>query len=305
MTYESSSPVTIRTMMGAKNLELSIKCLGSIVRFCRHPVEILVHEDGTLHEEARERLVAALKRVRFQNRAESNEIMAEKLRAHPRCLAFRERHIMAMQVLDIPMLTPAGQRVVYTDTDILYTRPLECAPFFLGGGLPFTGSQDLRESYAVDLKHWYLLNKFGVRIASRLCGGMMSFDLSVFDLDYIEWLFRLDEEHRLFSGYPFFVPQTLCAALAGRVQAGCVEPRECVIAHPSNLSWARKASIIHFAGFSRNRFDEVYSEIDPAAEQWEPRQLSIKPVPICGIGRRMLSAARSRLFLREDPAGVR
>lgn len=305
MKSESSPPVTIRTMMGAKNLELSIKCLGSIVKFCRHPAEILVHEDGTLGEEARAKLVAALKHVRFQNRAESNEIMAEKLRGHPRCLAFRQRHIMAMQVLDIPMLTPPEQRVVYTDTDILYTRPVECPPFFLGGGLPFTGSQDIRESYAVHLKDWHLLSKFGVRLASRLCGGMMSFDLSVFDLDYVEWLFRLDEDHGLFSGYPFFVPQTLCAALAGRVKAGCVEPRECVVAHQSNLTWARRASIIHFAGFSRNHFDEIYGEIDPAAERWEPLQLSIKPVPICGVGRRVLSAARSRLFLREDPAGVR
>src|SRR5579872_4550719 len=136
MTTPSTSLVTIRTMMGKKNLELSIKCLGSILKFCRHPAEILIHEDGTLDAEAREKLVAALKQVRFQDRAESSGIMAEKLRAYPRCLAFRQRHIMAMQVLDIPLLTPAGQRVVYTDTDILYTRPLECAPFFIGGGLP-------------------------------------------------------------------------------------------------------------------------------------------------------------------------
>lgn len=300
-----TKPVTIRTMMGKRNLELSIKCLGSILRFCRHPAEILIHEDGSLDQPARERLVAALNHVRFCDRAESNTMMAEKLRGHPRCLAFRERHIMAMQVLDIPLLTPVGERVVYTDTDILYTRPLECAPFFLGGDLPFTGSQDVRESYAVHLKHWLLLNKFGVRLASRLCGGMMSFDLSVYDLDYLEWLFKLDEEHHLFSGYPFFVPQTLWAALAARVKAGYVEPRECVVAHQSNLHWARKASIIHFAGFSRNHFDEVYRGIDDHADLLPPKQLSIAPVAVCGLGRRVWSAARSRLFLRADPAGVR
>jgi hypothetical protein len=294
MSSDASARVVIRTMMGVKNLELSIKCLGSILKFCRHPAEILVHEDGTLHEAARERLVASLKRVRFQNRAEADELMEEKLRAYPRCLAFRRRHIMAMQVLDIPLLTPAGERVIYTDTDILYTRPVECAPFFLGGSLPFTGSKDVRESYAVHLKDWPLLRKFGVRLGSRLCGGMMSFDKEVLDLDHVEWLFKLDEEHRLFAGYPFFVPQTLIAALAARVKSGYVEPRECVVAHQSNLSWARKACIIHFAGFSRNHFDEVYNAIDPAAEQWAPKRLSIAPVPICGLARRVWSAAHSR-----------
>jgi hypothetical protein len=250
-------------------------------------------------------MVTALKHVRFQDRAESNEIMAEKLRGHPRCREFRQRHIMAMQVLDIPMLTPAGQRVVYTDTDILYTRPVECRPFFLGGDRPFTGSKDVRESYAVHLKHWHLLARCGVRLASRLCGGMMSFDREVHDLDYIEWLFRLDEEFHLFSGYPFFVPQTLVAALAARVPAGYVEPKECVVLHQSNLSWARKASIIHFAGYSRNHFDEIYRATDAAAEHWEPKQLSIAPAPICGLGRKVLSTVRSRLFLREDAVGVR
>lgn len=305
MTASPMNPITIRTMMGAKNIELSIQCLGSILKFCRHPVEILVHEDGTLDAAARAKLVAALRHVRFQDRAESNELMAEQLRGHPRCLAFRAKHIMAMQVLDVPMLTPPGQRVVYTDTDILYTRPIECTPFFVGGGPAFTGSQDVRESYAVHLKHWMLLHKFGVRLASRLCGGMMSFDRSVFDLDYLEWLFRLDEEHHIFSGYPFFVPQTLCAALAARVTVACVEPAECVVAHQSNLHWARKASIIHFAGYSRNHFAEIYASLDPAAEHWETKRLAVVPVPICGLGRRVLSAARSRLFLREDPTGVR
>src|SRR5258708_25116096 len=128
MNPESSGLVTIRTMMGAKNLELSIKCLGSILKFCRHPAEILVHEDGTLDETARAQMVTALKRVRFQDRAESNEIMAEKLRGHPRCREFRQRHIMAMQVLDIPMLPPPAQRVLYTHTDILYTPHVEFRP---------------------------------------------------------------------------------------------------------------------------------------------------------------------------------
>lgn len=301
----AAPPVVIRTMMGAGNLELSLKCLGSIRKFCRHEIVFHVHEDGTLEAPLRARLREALGTVTFQDRTEANALMEEKLRAHPHCRAFRHRHIMAMQVLDIPMLAPATGRVVYTDTDILYTRPLECPDFFLGGGLPFTGSQDIRESYAVHLKAWPLLKKHGVQLASRSCGGMMSFEPAVHDLDYLEWLFRLNEEHGIFGGYPFFVPQTLFAALAARVERGWVEPRECVLAHPSNIHWARRASIIHFAGYSRNYFQEVYDETSGTPADGEPRRLGIAPMPICGLGRRLLSAARVRLFQKEPAAGVR
>jgi glycosyltransferase involved in cell wall biosynthesis len=306
-SVEASRLVTIRTMMGAKNLDLSIKCLGSILKFSPHPTEILIHEDGGLGEAARERLVAELGRVRFQDRSESNEIVNEMLRGSPRCRAFRDRDILAMQVLDIPLLTPTDQRVVYSDADILYTRPVECPQFFIGGGFPFVGSRDLKESYAVSLRQWGLLNKFGVRLASRLCAGMMSFDLAVYDLDYIEWLLRLDEESGLLSGYPFFVSQTLCAALAGRADGrrGCVDPDECIVAHRFNFDRLNTASIIHFAGYSRHLFDGVYNAIDFTSTGRPRKRLSTFPVPVCGMGRRLLSAVRSRVFFREDPAGVR
>jgi hypothetical protein len=300
-----TKPAVLRTMMGMNHLDLSVQCLGSIVKFCRHPLEIVIHEDGTLDQPARDRLVAELGNVRFQDRAESSLMVDEMLKAHPRCRAFRHKHIMAMQVLDIPLLTPEGERVIYSDSDILYTRPVECVPFFVGGSYAFTGTRDIKESYSVHLKQWPLLRTLGVRLASRICAGMMSFDRSAHDLDYIEWLFKLDEEHGLFSGYPFFMPQTIVAALAARAGAGCVDPSECIVAHRSNFEQAKRASVIHFAGYSRNFFSDIYRAINPAAAGWAPRRLAVVPTPDCGIGRRLISMARSRLFLGEDGAGTR
>jgi hypothetical protein len=297
--------VTITTMMGARNIDFSIKCLETIFRFCAHDIELLVHEDGTLGDEERGKLVDVLGRVRFQDRRKSDEIMAELLARYPRCHRYRQRQIMAMQVLDIPLLAAAGKRVVYTDTDILYTRPIECAAFFLGGRWPCTASQDIRESYSVHLKDWGLLKRCGVQLRSRLCAGMISYDQAVVDLDYLEWLFKLDETYGFFAGYPFFIPQTLFAALAGRVKTAWVEPRECVLAHQTNLRLVRAASIIHFAGYSRNFFPEIYAQIEPQASTWEAKQLEVVEAPNCGLGRRMWSAAKSRFFMRENATGVR
>src|SRR3954469_22493893 len=39
MAATEKKPIVIRTLMGAGNLELSLKCLGSIRKFCRHGLE--------------------------------------------------------------------------------------------------------------------------------------------------------------------------------------------------------------------------------------------------------------------------
>ena len=80
--------------------------------------------------------------------------------------------------------------------------------------------RDLKESYAVRLRQWPLLRKHGIRLASRICAGMISFDpAAVHDLDYIEWLLGIDAETGLFDGFPFWTEQTIYAALAARVGA--------------------------------------------------------------------------------------
>jgi hypothetical protein len=99
--------------------------------------------------------------------------------------------------------------------------------------------------------------------------------------------------------------QTFCAALAARVKAGYIDPAACVVAHLSSMKSVRKASIVHFAGYSRNYFNDIHAAIGPEVEHWPARQLAIVSVPHCGLGRRFLSAARAKLLLREDPLGTR
>jgi hypothetical protein len=91
------------------------------------------------------------------------------------------------------------------------------------------------------------------------------------------------------------------AALANRQGCGWVEPDECVVAHRANITQARRATIIHFAGFSRHYFPEIFGGVDFASTA-EPRVLSTCPTSPCNLWRRLRSAYRTRYVLWEDPA---
>lgn len=294
--------VTVRSLVGARQARLAAVCLGSLLAAVRRPVRLAIHDDGTLDEPARTHLADTLGAAcTFVDCAEASERVGELLRSHPRCQRFRDEHLFGPKLFDVPLLA-GTERAVYVDSDILWTRPCDVPGFFAGEG--FVVMRDLKESYAVRLRQWSLLRRHGVRLVSRFCAGMMSFDPAAgrYDLDYIEWLLGLDERVDLFGGFRFWAEQTIYAALAARAGgAAWIDPAECVVAHRREFARTREAAVIHFAGFSRGLLAVRRREIDFAEFPAMPtRVLGTVPAPLCGLGRRLVSAVRTRLLLRES-----
>jgi len=298
-----SSTIVVRTMMGIRNVDLALQCLGSMKALVRHPLEFAIHDDGTLHAEARARLRENLGPCTFVDRVQAGEEIAERLKAHPRCATFRNEHLFGLKLFDVPLLS--ARRAVYCDTDILFTRPIECPAYFLGEGHPFTAMQDLKESYSVRLAQWPILRRRGIRLASRVCAGMISLDPGTLDLDFIEWLLGVDAEIGLFSGFPFWAEQTIYAALAARTGCVWIQPEECLVAHRSSFARTQGAAIIHFAGFSRPLLAGVYARLQLAEDDRPALRLGTVPTPECGMWRRLQSGVRTRFFLREEPPHLR
>jgi len=306
MTPDSDpAPTTIvvRTMMGIRNVDLALQCLGSMKALVRHPLEFAIHDDGSLNTEAQARLRESLGPCVFINRSQAGEEVAERLKGHPRCAKFRNEHLFGLKLFDVPLLS--SRRAVYCDTDILFTRPIECPAYFVGGERPFTAMRDLKESYAVRLSQWPILLQRGIRLASRICAGMISLDPAALDLDFIEWLLGIDAEVGLFSGFTFWAEQTIYAALAARSGCAWIQPEECVVAHRANFARIRRAAIIHFAGFSRPLLPDVYDQLKLAADDRPAIRLGTTPTPDCNVLRRLQSAVHTRLFLREEPSLLR
>jgi len=286
-------------MMGVRQLDIARKCLGSIKTFTRHPLTFAIHDDGTLHAAARAQLEEVLGPCQFIDRAAAGDAIAERLARYPRCTRFRHEHLFGLKLFDIPLL--AGSRVIYCDTDILFTRPLLCPDYFLGNGPRFVAMRDLQESYAVRMAQWPILQRSGITLASRVCAGMISFDPAVLDLDYVEWLLGIDEEHGLFDGFRFWAEQTIYAALA--VRAGCawIEPRQCLIAERAPLQRRELPAIVHFAGFYRPLLDPALARLDLAADPRPPLTLRTRPTPPLTPWRRVVSALRRRFFIAAPP----
>lgn len=293
------APVIVRTMIGARQVELARKCLGSMKTFVRHPLAFTIHDDGSLHTEARGQLEESLGPCQFVERAEVGEEITERLGKHPRCAKFRSEHLFGLKLFDIPMLSPG--RVIYCDTDILFTRPLLCPGYFLGDGPRFVAMRDLQESYAVRLSQWPILQRSGISLASRMCAGMISFDPAVLDLDYIEWLLGIDEQTGLFDGFRFWAEQTIYASLAARAGCGWIEPQQCVIAENALLQRRELPAIIHFAGFYRPLLDPALARLDLKNDPRPPLTLATWPTPLCTPWRRVVSAVRRRFLIATPP----
>lgn len=291
--------ITVRSLVGKRQAELAAQCLGSLLAAVPRRLEIVLHDDGTLDPSAREHLAARLgPACVFLHRAEATARVDERLRAHPRCARFRNENLFGAKLFDVPLLSTG--RVIYHDSDILWTRPCDCPAYFEGGPAAFVVMRDLKESYSLPLKRWRLLARHGLRLTSRFCAGMMSFDPAAYDLDYLEWLLGTDENHDLFGFFPFWAEQTMYSALAARAGCAWIDPAECAVAHHRSFARTRHAAVIHFAGFSRELFATRYLKTDFSGFPALPvKTLGTRPAPRCGLGRRVFSAFRDRTVLRE------
>jgi hypothetical protein len=291
----ASAPIAVRSMTGTRQVPLALRCLGSLKKFAPPPGGFVLHDDGSLTAEDRARLAEALAPCVFPERAEVDAQVADRLRGKPHCEAFRRDNKFGTKLFDIPIFAGLA-RVVYCDTDIVFTRPVSCPGYFAGGMFPFVCMRDLAEQYAVKISRWREFSGHGVRLTSRVCAGMIAFDPAVYDLDYLEWLLALEDRRRFLASYPNWAEQTLYAALAARAGAGWIAPAECVLAHPRHPPVAPLPAIIHFAGFHRALLETAWPLID-----WNdarpPLVLETVPAPRCTLPRRLFSAVKKRLYL--------
>ena len=293
--------ITICTMLGTRQAPLALRCLGSLQRQAQYPLAFALHDDGSLTPDDRARLADRIAHGVVVDRREAGEQVAERLRRHPRCAKFRNENILGLKLFDAPLL--ARGRTLFCDTDILFTRPVRCAGYFLGESpYPFVATRDYRDSYAVNFGRWPLLRRHGIRLPSRFNSGMFSFGPAVYDLDYMEWLLDLDARTGLFASMPFWAEQTIYAALAARAGCGYIDPHQCGAAHRANFRRVRRMAIIHFAGLTKAWMPQVETDLRArTGEPLPPLDLGIVPAADCTVLGRLASAVKVKTIYRETP----
>lgn len=205
----------VRTLLCHRDVNLAIHCLSSAVELSADPIQVVVHEDGTLTKEDREKLAEGLPSVSILNRSDADEIMAERLSKYPHAMAFRAGSVWGLKLLDV-VLAEAGL-CFYMDGDIRFFRPFQ--------GL-FTAEATagrcvfLKDTVwqAYSIRPWHLMDRRGLRVASGINSGLTLCDPAVFDLDFVDW-FLAQPDWRVI---PAWTEPTCWAALAMRANGHAI-----------------------------------------------------------------------------------
>ena len=217
---------SLRTLLCHRDVGLAIHCLDSVMRLSADPVQLVIHDDGSLTPEDREKLAKALPGSRILDRQVADDIMAERLSAYPNARAFREGSVWGLKLLDVVLAEPG--LCFYLDSDIRFFLPFRglFADAATRGRCVF-----LRDTVwqAYSIRPWHLLDQRGLRVASGINTGLTLCDPQVFDLGFVDWfLGQLD-----WRVIPAWTEPTCWAALALRADGQAIDPTQVTNLYPS------------------------------------------------------------------------
>jgi hypothetical protein len=244
----ATSPLIVHSLICHKHVDMALPCLSSFYRCSDRPVDLRLHDDGSLMPEDAARLKAAFPTVRIVGREESDQLAAEGLRALPKCLEFRGVTAMAYKLFD-PFLV-GREPFLLLDTDILFFNAFENLCDESPGGPALTYMEDVKYSYA--MMPLESLWRHELRPIHRLNAGMLFVRAGQIDLGYIEYVLRK---------YPYLVPiggvteQTMWGLLGSKCGARKWNPRQVSIVTDSFQPGADQVAG-HFVTPVRHRLGE-------------------------------------------------
>lgn len=250
----------VRSLIGHNQVDVGLRCLASLLRFSSEPVSLVIHDDGTLTTEDRETLVAHFPGSAIVSREEADAIVQPLLDRYPHCRAYRERHPLALKLLDIPLL--ASDELAYCDSDILFLRRFTRMFEWVGDGASAIFMRDAQEAYS--LRPWHIFPFGKIRIAGHINSGLIFLRTSKYDLDFVEWFLGRPELVEVFRKRPHWIEQTCWATLGWRAGCRVWSSAQLMIANPRMNGLSRDTVGIHFVaayrgklqGFSENNGDE-------------------------------------------------
>lgn len=268
---------SLRTLLCHRDVDLAIHCLNSAVQLSTDPVQVVIHEDGSLTPADREKLSSGLPGVRILDRHVADELMAERLAAYPNARAFREGSVWGLKLLDVVLAEPG--LCFYLDSDIRFFRPFR--------GLFVDASTRgrcvfLRDTVwqAYSIRPWHLLDQRGLRVASGINSGLTLCDPQVFDLSFVDWfLGQLD-----WRVIPAWTEPTCWAALALRADGQAVDHQQVTNLYPS-AKVTEQTLGAHFLSAYRSQWQSLLDQPIGAtkAKATDLRFQALRPLTAAGL----------------------
>jgi len=251
---------TVRTLIGHQQVEVGLRCLGSLISYSSEPIALVVHDDGTLTPGDRTRLTSHLEGVSILNRDEADSLVLPRLTRYPNCAKYRRRHPLALKLIDTALIETGD--LAYCDSDILFLKPFTNLYSWPGAGGAAVFMQDMQEAYSLYPWHAHPFGK--IKVPQRINSGLILFRSSEYDLDFLEWLLGQPQLEHVFKKRPHWIEQTCWAALGRRVGCYVWSARQLLIANLKMDHVTEDTVGIHFVAAYRGNL-KLFSKQNSAS----------------------------------------
>jgi hypothetical protein len=221
----------VQTLVGKKQLNFYLSCIGSLIEKCEEKVSIHFHTDGSLSAKEEDFVYSHYPRneIFISDFNSSTADTLDALSGRPNCQNFRRHSIWGIEFFDPLFAYPAKKISFYVDADILFTQPFS-GLFNLDqvkGTAVFL--KDIQwDAYCLRPWDFWSLNK-KPEVVKGITTGLVFWDKTAIDWDYLEWFLGAHHLHHI----PEWIMPTAQAGLANRCDAKSICPRQIPNLYPN------------------------------------------------------------------------
>ena len=231
MEVKDDGKIIVQSLIGSLQLPFYLRCLKSLIAFCQERIDLQLHTDGSLSQEDQEVIHSELDEtmVTITDSSENTSRVLDYLQGRPNCQKIRKDSIWGIEFFDPIYAFPHEPISFYLDADILFLRPFSGLfdRIEVKGGAIF-----LKDTQwdAYSFRPWHMLTgKKKPQVVEGITTGLVFWDKSAIDWDYLEWFLG---EHRLHQISEWIMPSAQ-AGLANRCEAKTICPKQIPNLYPN------------------------------------------------------------------------
>ena len=253
MVPQEDEKIIVQSLIGGSQLPFYLRCLKSLVTFCKDRIDLQLHTDGSLSQEDKDSILDRLggTRVTITDSMENRNLVLDCLQARPNCQRVRKDSIWGIEFFDPIFAFPEDPISFYLDADILFLRAF--SGLFdrnqVKGGAVFLKDTQW-DAYCY--RPWQILtNKKRPQVVKGITTGLVFWDKTAIDWDYLEWFLGEHQLHQI----PEWIMPTAQAGLAHRCDAKTISPRHITNLYP-NAQVHNDTFGVHLLGSYRKQWME-------------------------------------------------
>ncbi len=257
MEVKEDGKIIVQSLIGSLQLPFYLRCLKSLITFCKERIDLQLHTDGSLSQEETDVIHSELDgtMLTITDSSENTSRVLDYLQGRPNCQKVRKDSIWGIEFFDPIYAFPYEPISFYLDADILFLRPFSG---LFDRKQVKNGAIFLKDTQwdAYSFRPWQMLaGKKCPQVVKGITTGLVFWDKTAIDWDYLEWFLGKNHLHQI----PEWIMPTAQAGLANLCESKTVCPRLLPNLYP-NAKIYEDTFAVHLIGSYRKNWME---KLDP------------------------------------------